>query len=74
LFITHGFWEAVRAWTKKRMKERKFPDSARKIIAGYLELETGMLLVRFNSIESYWSTGAFLDHDTFKRMMSHQTF
>jgi hypothetical protein len=39
---------------------------------GYIGLELGMSLLKFNSLRSYWRSGAFMGHDTFKDAMMQQ--
>jgi hypothetical protein len=40
----------------------------------YIGLELGMSLVKYNDIKSYWASGCFVGHDTFRDCMSRTGF
>jgi hypothetical protein len=74
LFFTKSYLEGVRKWTGDVLVSRGKNNLVMNELLAYVWLELGMSLVKYNSIRSYWASGAFLGHETFRETMYKNRF
>ena len=74
LFLTRDYLVMVSKFSSEVLERRGKKALQPNEFLGYIGLELGMSLVKFNSLRSYWRSGAFMGHDTFKDAMSRNRF
>jgi len=74
LYLTRDYLNRVCEWTNEALLAKGRTECSPKEFYGYIGLELGMSLLKFNSISSYWAKGCFLGHDTFREAMPRTRF
>ena len=74
LFMTQNFLGVVCNWTNEVLESKGKRICSIQEFNGYLGLELGMSIVKYNDIKKYWAEGAFLGHSTFIDTMSRTRF
>jgi hypothetical protein len=74
LFFTKNFLETICKWSNEALISKGHKSCSSKEFFAYIGLELGMSLVKYNDIKSYWASGCFVEHDTFRDCMSRTRF
>jgi hypothetical protein len=74
LFFTKNFLETVCKWSNEALISKGHNSCSSKEFFAYIGLELGMSLVKYNDIKSYWASGCFVGHNTFRDCMSRTHF
>jgi len=74
LFMMQNFLGTVCKWMNEVLESKGKKICSVQEFNGYLGLELGMSIVKYNGIKKYWAEGAFLGHSTFSERMSQTRF
>jgi Transposase IS4 len=72
--LTNSWFNCVRTWTNKNLKEKGIKEVNEMKFRAYLGLEMAMSILQINDISYYWRKVMFTGHEDFKKTMSRDNF
>jgi Transposase IS4 len=72
--LTNFWFNCVRTWTNKNLKEKGIKEVSEMKFRAYLGLEMAMSILQINHISYYWRKDMFTGHEDFMKAMSRDNF